>query len=174
MQTIVFIPQFNHYDDVIMGATASQITSLTIVYLTVYSDPDKRKHQSSTSLASVRGIHRWPVNSPHKLPVRRKMFPFYDVIVMSMFATFIPHQFQYNVDIQAHVCADAYSSTEGLMAWSDHDWLMSQYMTSMFDALLHETSCITITVNRYRYTTLLFSVATIVLFPYCLYGGHNE
>ena len=38
-------------------------------------------HQSSASLAFVRGIHRWPVNSPHKLPVTRKMFPFDDVIM---------------------------------------------------------------------------------------------
>ena len=41
----------DHYDDVIMGAMASQITSLTIVYSTVYSGADQRKHQSSASLA---------------------------------------------------------------------------------------------------------------------------
>ena len=50
-----------HYDDVIMGAMESQITSLTVVYSTVYSDADQRKHQSSTSLAFVRRIHRGPV-----------------------------------------------------------------------------------------------------------------
>ena len=71
----------NHYNDVIMGAIASQFTSLTIVYSTVYSDADQRKHQSSASLAFVRGIHRWPVNSPHKWPGTRKMFPFDDVIM---------------------------------------------------------------------------------------------
>ena len=70
-----------HYDDVIMGALASQITSLTSVYTTVYSDADQRKHQSSASLAFLRGIHRGPVNSPHKWPVTRKMFPFHDVIM---------------------------------------------------------------------------------------------
>ena len=70
-----------HYNDVIMGAIWSQITSLTIVFSTVYSDADQRKHQSSTSQAFVRGIHRGPVNSPHKLPVTRKMFQFDDVIV---------------------------------------------------------------------------------------------
>ena len=59
-----------------MGAIASQITSLTIVYSIVYSDADQRKHQSSASLAFVRGIYRWPVNSPHKRPVTRKMFFF--------------------------------------------------------------------------------------------------
>ena len=70
-----------HYCDVIMGAMASQITSLTIVYSTVHSGADQRKRQSSASLAIVRGIHRWPVNSPHKWPVTRKMFPFDDVIM---------------------------------------------------------------------------------------------
>ena len=59
---------------------ASQITSLTTVYSTVYSGADQRKRQSSASLAFVRGIHRWPVNSPHKGPVTRNMFPFDDVI----------------------------------------------------------------------------------------------
>ena len=61
---------------------ASQITSLTSVYSTVYSVADQRKHQSSTSLVFVRGIHRWPVISPHKGPVTRKMFPFDDVIMI--------------------------------------------------------------------------------------------
>ena len=70
-----------HYGDVIMGAIASQIISLTIVYSTVYSDADQRKHPSSASLAFVLGINRGPVNSPHKWPVTRKMFPFDDVIM---------------------------------------------------------------------------------------------
>ena len=47
-----------HYIDVIMTMMTSQITSLTVVYSTVYSDADQRKHQSSASLAFVRGIHR--------------------------------------------------------------------------------------------------------------------
>ena len=64
-----------------MGAMASQITSLMIVYSSVYSGTDQRKYQSSESMAFVRGIHRGPVNSPHKGPVTRKMFPFYDVIM---------------------------------------------------------------------------------------------
>ena len=64
-----------------MGAIAPLITSLTIFYLTVYSDADQRKHQSSAALAFVWGIHRGPVNSPHKWPVMRKMFPFDDVIM---------------------------------------------------------------------------------------------
>ena len=70
-----------HYNDVIMGTIASQITSLTIGYSIVYADADQRKHQSSASLAFVRWIHRGPMNSPHKWPVTRKMFPFDDVIM---------------------------------------------------------------------------------------------
>ena len=64
-----------------MGTVASQITSPTIIYLTVYSDADQRKHQISASLAFVRGIHRGPVNSPHKWPATRKMFLFDDAIM---------------------------------------------------------------------------------------------
>ena len=70
-----------HYYDVIMDTIASQITSLTIIYSTVYSDADQSKHQSSASLAFVREIHRGLVNFPHKWPVTRKMFPFDDVIM---------------------------------------------------------------------------------------------
>ena len=76
--------KFNHYDNVIMSAMSSQITSLAIVYSTVYLGADQRKHQSSASLAFVLGIHRSPVNSPHKGPVTRKMFPFDDVIVSNL------------------------------------------------------------------------------------------
>ena len=41
-----------------------------------------KKHQSSASLAFVRGIHQWPVNSLHKWPVTRKLFPFDDIIIV--------------------------------------------------------------------------------------------
>ena len=71
-----------HYDDVIINAIASRITSVATVYLIVYSRADRRKHQSSASLAFVRGIHRISVNSPHKRPVTRKMVPFDDVIML--------------------------------------------------------------------------------------------
>ena len=71
----------SHYSDVIMGVMASQITSLTFIYSSVYSGANQRQHQSSVSLAFVRGIHRWPANSPHKGPVTPKMFPFDDVIM---------------------------------------------------------------------------------------------
>ena len=71
----------SHYCNVILGAMESQITKLTIVYSTIHSGAYK-KHRSSASLAFVRGIHRWPVNSPHKWPVTRKMFPFDDVVML--------------------------------------------------------------------------------------------
>ena len=66
--------RFLYYNDDVMGAMASQITSLTIVYSVVYSGENQRKHQSSASLSFVRGIHQWPVNSPHKEPVTWKCF----------------------------------------------------------------------------------------------------
>ena len=77
-----YVQQWNrHNNDVIMSAMASQIIGVSSVCPTVGSGADQRKHQSSASLAFVRGIHRWPVNSPHKTPVTRKIFPFDDVIM---------------------------------------------------------------------------------------------
>ena len=70
-----------HYSDVIMGAMASHITDSSIVYLTVCSGADQRKHQSSALLSFARGIHGWPVNFPNKRPVTRKMFLFDYVII---------------------------------------------------------------------------------------------
>ena len=74
-----------HYNNVIMGAIASQITRLTIVYSAVYSVADQRKHHSSASLAFELGIHQGSVNSLHKWPVSRKMFPSDDVIMRSTY-----------------------------------------------------------------------------------------
>ena len=64
-----------------MNAMAFQIAGVSIVCSTVGSGADQRKQQSSASLVFVRGIRRWPVNSPHKWPVTRKMFPF-DYVIM--------------------------------------------------------------------------------------------
>ena len=70
-----------HYTDVTMSVMASQITNVWIVCSTVCSGEDQRNHQSLASLAFVRGIHRWPVNFPHKGLVTRKMFAFDDIII---------------------------------------------------------------------------------------------
>ena len=72
---------YHHYNEVIMTAMASQITSLAVVYSSVYSGADQRKHQRSASLAFCAGNSPGPVKSPHKGPVTRKMFPFDDVIM---------------------------------------------------------------------------------------------
>ena len=80
----------SHYDDVIMDAMASQITSLMIVYSTFYSGADQNKQQSSASLAFEWGIHRGPVNSPHKWPVTRKMFPFDSIFRLVSWINHLP------------------------------------------------------------------------------------
>ena len=61
-----------HHSDVTMIGMASQIAGVSVVC----SGTDKRKDQSPASLAIVRGIHRWPVDSPHKGPVTWKCFHF--------------------------------------------------------------------------------------------------
>ena len=70
-----------HQSDVIMSAMASQLTSVSVVCLTVCSCTDQRNISKLRALAFVRGIHRWSLDSPHKGPVTRKMFPFDDVIM---------------------------------------------------------------------------------------------
>ena len=92
-----------------MGAIASQITSLTIVYSSVYSDADQRKHQSSASLAFVRGIHRGPVNSPHNWPVTRKMFPLDDVIMKQRFCHGLPVNQIIDVAFRGPLTVDGFS-----------------------------------------------------------------
>ena len=101
-----------------MGAMASQTTSLTIVYSTVYSDEDQGKHQSSASLAFVREIHRWPVNSSHKGPVTRKMFPFDDVIMVFK----LHFKFRHNL-LRVHICilwVCSWDRSEITIITSDH------------------------------------------------------
>ena len=73
------IKKSSHYSNVITGTMASQITGVSVAYSIDCPCAAQRKHQSSLSLAFVRGINRWPVNSLHKGPVTR--FPFDDAIV---------------------------------------------------------------------------------------------
>ena len=90
-----------------MRAMASQITSLMIVYSTVYAGTDERKYQNSASLAFVRGIHRWPVNSPHKELVTRKIvlvrwkimlkiYAVYFVVFEGVYQTFIAQNWMWH------------------------------------------------------------------------------
>ena len=99
-------PRYREDSEVIMGAMTSQITSLMIVFSTVYSGADQRKHQSSASLAFMPEIHRWPVNFPHKWPVKLKIFTFDDVIMeRTVFSQMITTDTQLPVyESQVHVC----------------------------------------------------------------------
>ena len=72
---------WKHYNEFIVSVMASQITIITIVCSMVYSNSGQRKRQSFASLVFVKEIHRWPVNSPHKGPITRKVSPFDDVII---------------------------------------------------------------------------------------------
>ena len=65
---------------------ASQITSVSIVFSPVCPGADQRKHKCPVSSAFVRGIHRWPMDSPHKGPLTRKISPFHDVIMNTVFS----------------------------------------------------------------------------------------
>ena len=67
-----------------MTTMASQIIGVSIVYSTACSGADQGKQHRSASLACLRGIDRWPVNFPYKGPVARKMFPFDDVIMLTV------------------------------------------------------------------------------------------
>ena len=122
-----------HYGDVIMGGIASQITSLTIVYSTVYSDEDQREHQSSASLAFVWGIHRGPVNAPHKWPVTGKMFPFDDVI----------RWFEYNswslllqCPTNKAICQPSYFNHENTYTWDERFYIETDAWFCLARALL--------------------------------------
>ena len=105
-----------------MNAMASQITSLTIVCSTVYSGTDQRKHQSSTSLAFVRGIHRWPLNSPHKGPVTQKMCPFDDVM---MYVFIIPWGISARCSCDENVNLIGFSMPAPMYAVWDQLWILN-------------------------------------------------
>ena len=113
---LVFSFAVVHYSIVIMSTMASQITSLTIVYSTVYSSADQRKHQSSASLAFVRGIHRRPVNSQHKGPVTRKMFPFDDVIMCITNSQFMSYIYRHSMGVVS-LPHCKWSNPEGWKIW---------------------------------------------------------
>ena len=97
-----FRKNVSHYRDVIISAMASHTTGVSIAYSTVCPGADQRIHQSSASLAFVRGIHRWPVNSPHKGPVTQRMFPFDDVIMLRIYSGISPYMNRPNEGTQSY------------------------------------------------------------------------
>ena len=119
-----------HYSVVIMSPMASQITGVSIVYSTVCSGADQRKHQSSASLAFVRGIHRSPVNSPHKGPVTRKMFPFDDVIMVLVHVRSL-----YSHSGSKHDIPYSYSKTLSFM------WKYAVALAICIDNMIRWTDC---------------------------------
>ena len=134
-----------NYSDVIISTIASNIASVSMIGSTVCSGPYQRKHQSFASQAFARGIHQWPVNSSHKGPVTRKMFPFHDIILRvchtlsllisvtgnQMVITYFMHVVRHCDTINAsmgkmshHWFIDAFSidSVENELGWWDINW----------------------------------------------------
>ena len=101
-----------------MIAMASQITGVSIVCAIVGSGADQRKHQSSASLAFVRGIHRWPVNSPHKRLLTRKMFLFDDVIMDVQLSLWRLKSSASHLFVDRPVQANVKENTKALHYWS--------------------------------------------------------
>ena len=83
-----------------MSTTVSQITSRTIVCSTVYSRRRSKKTSKVRVTGLCEGIHRWPVNSPHKGPITRKMFSFDDVIMMHNSWDVLCHEWQIAKQLQ--------------------------------------------------------------------------
>ena len=71
-----------NYNGVIMSIWRLKSPALPLFTQPFIQGKDQGKHQSSASLAFLRGIHRSPMNSPHKGPVTQKMFPFDDIIMV--------------------------------------------------------------------------------------------
>ena len=143
-----------------MSMMVSQITSLLIVYSIFYSGVDQGKHQSSASLAFVWGIHWWPVNSQHKRPVTRKMFPF-DNIIMSpenfikkiiklwmwyyLFCTWLIISYSF-MDSAAHVVYTLYSSCFPNLCLTLRPWLIQRHF--LWATVLWVTGWQSRTLNR--------------------------
>ena len=137
-----------------MGAMACQITSLKIVYSAVYSHTDQRKHQSSTSLAFVCGIHRGPVHSPHKWPVTRKMFPFHVVEYLDWYA--------YSIDILWISSLYFYSSST---ASNEHNFDNRNIMSIVNHEILQNSKTI------YVYDAPFITTTKLYMGP--LYNNHS-
>ena len=106
-----------------MSAVAFQITGVSMVCSTVCSGADQRKHQSSASLALMRRIHQWLVNTPHNRPVKWNMFPFDDIIMWN------PSSSRTRISVSClvnHMAADDLAGGQGS---SSHgiDWVSLDY-----------------------------------------------
>ena len=141
-----------HYSDVIMSTMASRISGASIVCSTVCSGADQRKHQSSASLACVRGIHRWRLGSLHKGPVLRKMLPFDDVVMRFLFdelkfdRRLQCHSDWQNSKVKSHACETFHDMIRFLMEyWTGHVNLAVLTCSDSFTATLSSGS-------RHRYS----------------------
>ena len=111
-----------HYIDVIMRGDGIWNYRVSIVYSTVCSGVDQRKHQRSASLTFVRGIHPGPVESPHKGPVTRKMFPVDDDIMNHYWYT-QPATDRNNNDKTRTLCSFCW---DVLWVWCTITWLITK------------------------------------------------
>ena len=130
----------------------SPITSISIVCSAVCTGTDQRKHQSSASLAFVRGIHRWPVDSPHRGPVARKMFPFDDVI-MNHDIPYAPQQYLYHFYkhvIMGQKCGGGYKPNSSV--------ILPVFFSQFSNYLLPVE--ITFISNRYRHSLTAAALVT--------------
>ena len=132
-----------------MGAMASQITSLAIVYSAVYSGVNQRKHQSSASLAFVPGIHQWLVNSPHKWPVTGKSH--YDDVIMSEIAsqitslTIVYSTVHSGADQSKHQCSASLAFVWEIHRWPvnfPHKWPVTRKIFPFDDVIMRWVSAI--------------------------------
>ena len=146
----------SHYIDVLMTTMASHITSFTVVYSTVYSDANQRKHQSSASLAFVWGIHRDRWISRTKGQLRGKCFP----LMTSSWFWYKFHGLLFNRQIHKM------SAFVHMMIWwpptnvyyLDHWSAISQYTYAVVDILLLASEAISVKCPKiYRHTLRHFS-----------------
>ena len=139
-----------------MSKMASQITSLMVVYSTVYPGVDQRKHQGSASLAFVTGIHRWPVNLPHKGLITRKKFPFDDVIMAIPNLNTIWHFKKNHLSINGPSTAPNTSACIFMINMKNGYWILNNISSVMYTAMSDKCDTYIMKINlvRFRYAWL--------------------
>ena len=120
-----------------MGVMASHITSLSIVYSTVCSGVDQRKHQSSASLAFVRGIHRWPASNAENVSIWwRHHAPDFVELQRSRFAFYVWMSETWANKRKRYICSDAISCTNFQKDWViELKWWTKQILWYMYWSL---------------------------------------